>query len=140
MKHKIVGSLPYFTFLYTHFAIEHTGGHHKDIATPLDPVSHARGTSIYKATADAWYWTQKRTWDREFKRIRKHSLRSTGKEPSYFALYAYNIMFLYLCGHIALIVAVYAIFGQRGLVFQLWHTVGSVFWLEMVNYLEHVGL
>ena len=32
--HKIVGSIPFFTYYYTHFGIEHTQGHHKDIATP----------------------------------------------------------------------------------------------------------
>lgn len=31
-----------------HFTIYHLNGHHKDVATPLDPASAAKGVSLYE--------------------------------------------------------------------------------------------
>ena len=115
MKHKVVGSIPYFSFCYTHFAIEHTGGHHKEIATPTDPVSHLGGTSMFRGIMNACIYTQYNTWLREFDRIRKHSIKEYGCEPSYFSLLAYNLMFLYACMHAAMLTTIYAVFGYETL-------------------------
>lgn len=46
----------------------------------------------------------------------------------------------YACLHVAMLGAIGYFFGQRGLYFQAWYTVGGVFWLEAVNFLEHYGL
>lgn len=34
--------------LYIHFTIAHVYGHHKDVATPLDPASAVKGESVYQ--------------------------------------------------------------------------------------------
>jgi alkane 1-monooxygenase len=36
------------TSLYMHFFIEHNRGHHKNVATPLDPASSRLGESLYR--------------------------------------------------------------------------------------------
>jgi hypothetical protein len=33
---------------YLHYAIEHNYGHHKNVATPLDPASAPKGMSVYE--------------------------------------------------------------------------------------------
>lgn len=45
--HKICGTLVYSKALYSHFFIEHIKGHHKLVATPLDPASAEMGESLY---------------------------------------------------------------------------------------------
>lgn len=117
MKHKIIGSLPYFSSLYSHFAIEHTGGHHKDIATPNDPVSHKVGSNLYGAIFSAVVRTHTHTWNREIERIKKHTLSAKGREPSYLEYAMYNVMVAFFVMHVALILSVYALFGKTGLLF-----------------------
>lgn len=34
--------------MYMHFTTEHLYGHHKNVATPLDPASAEKGVSLYK--------------------------------------------------------------------------------------------
>ena len=46
---KVMGSVPYSQFFYTHFWVEHTRGHHKYIGTPEDPVFHDVGVNVYQA-------------------------------------------------------------------------------------------
>ena len=137
--HKVVGSIPFFTYYYTHFGIEHTQGHHKDIATPEDAVFPARGTNIYVAMAQAWYRTHISTWFREAARIEKH-FEKNGKKPSLVDYCLYNLMFAYFVMHAGLTIFIYKFFGWGGLWFQTWHVVSGVFWTEMINYLEHYGL
>ena len=46
--HKICGTLAYSKVLYSHFFIEHTKGHHKNVATPMDPATSRIGESLYR--------------------------------------------------------------------------------------------
>lgn len=46
--HKIFGTLEYSKVLYSHFFIEHTKGHHKNVSTPLDPASSEIGETLYE--------------------------------------------------------------------------------------------
>ena len=32
---------------YSHFALEHTKGHHQNVATPNDPASAKKGQTVY---------------------------------------------------------------------------------------------
>ena len=45
--HKIAGTLAYSKMLYSHFFIEHVKGHHKWVATPIDPATSVTGQSFY---------------------------------------------------------------------------------------------
>ena len=77
-----MGSIPYCTFFYSHFCMEHVSGHHKDIATKFDAVSHDRGAWFYTAIPKAVWATHVNTWNRECERIRKHYMTQRATEPS----------------------------------------------------------
>jgi len=66
---KLVGNIPYTEAFYSHFWDEHTKGHHKDIATPLDPVCHDVGVDCYTGLVKAVYGTHVKTWQRENARL-----------------------------------------------------------------------
>ncbi len=62
------------TSLYPHFFIEHNRGHHKNIATPLDPASSRYGENIY-----AFYFRTVKdsylsAWHLENRRLRKKNV------------------------------------------------------------------
>lgn len=44
---KMIGSFAYEKFFYAHFLDEHIYGHHKHMATPLDPCSAELGETVY---------------------------------------------------------------------------------------------
>ena len=122
--HKIAGSVPYFQFFYSHFYDEHVKGHHKTIATEEDPVSHAKGKTVYRAYIDSVIGSHISTWNREMKRVG----------------FIKNRMIQFFMLHLAMVATIYKVAGIGGVKFQLlFATLGS-FWLEAVNYLEHYGL
>ena len=137
---KILGSIPYCTFYYSHFCTEHVSGHHKDIATKHDAVSHEKGTSFYYAIVRGICATHLNTWNRECERIRKYYLTRDSKEPSFYKYIVYNLMTAFFCLHVLITVAIYKIFGMGGLYFQFLHVLTGLFWAEAVNYIEHYGL
>ena len=51
-----------------------------------------------------------------------------------------NRMIHYLLIHIGICISIYKIFGFSSLKYQGFYTITGIFWLEMVNYLEHYGL
>ena len=42
----MIGTLTMARNLYMHFAIEHVHGHHKNVATPVDPSSARKGEKL----------------------------------------------------------------------------------------------
>lgn len=132
---KVLGSIPYYTAFYSHFAGEHTQGHHKHVASPLDANFVPRGDSIYWSILKSWYKTHIYTWNREASRITKFYLDTTGQEAPLFARILYNVMTAYFFLHACLALAIYKVFGMGGLYFQLWHVVSSITWIEQTNYL-----
>ena len=124
-------------FCYSHFWDEHTKGHHKYIATPDDPVCHEMGTNFYLAIPKAVIGTHTSTWTREVERI-KRELKV--KEVSLFTNLTQNRMVYYFIFHCAMLTTIHHNFGMGGLKFQMMYTMQGMFWLEMVNFLEHYGL
>ena len=55
-------------------------------------------------------------------------------------LVLYNRMTHYFILHVSMCYTIYQCFGYGGLKFQILYTIQGIFWLEMVNYLEHYGL
>ncbi len=117
--------------LYMHFFIEHNRGHHKNIATPLDPATSRRGESLYA------FWFRSVTdgylsaWKLENSRLRK-------KGERIFSLK--NQMVVFQMIQITMVVFIFFFFGWiAGLAFLGAATVGFLL-LETVNYIEHYGL
>jgi len=133
--HKFFGNLPYQQALYSHFWDEHTKGHHKDIATDIDPVSHPRGTSFYFAMVRAIYGTHITTWNRETERIRKSIPKISVLQI--IMLYRRTHYFILHCIQLS---TCYVLFGFSSVRFMLIYGILGIFWLEVVNYIEHYGL
>ena len=63
---------------YGHFFIEHNRGHHRDVATPLDPASSRMGESIYRFVLREMPGALKRAWALESDRLRRDHTGTLG--------------------------------------------------------------
>jgi len=67
--HKFVGTVTYSKILYSHFALEHGGGHHRNIATPVDPATAKKGENFYTFALRSAYGGFVGSWRRERNRL-----------------------------------------------------------------------
>ena len=44
---KSIGTLTFTKMLYSHFLLEHSSGHHRNVATPDDPATAVQGETFY---------------------------------------------------------------------------------------------
>lgn len=126
-----LAKLSLLSTLYTHFFIEHNRGHHARVATPEDPASARRGEMVYtfwcRSVAGSWL----SAWHLEARRLRKRGRR---------VLSWHNQMLRLQLLQLALLVAVYAVFGLAAVLGFLATSAIGILLLETVNYLEHYGL
>ena len=66
--HYFFGNILFFRVLFTHFPITHTQGHHKWVATPLDPGSAPQGQSVYPFAVRSMYYSFWMGWGIEKER------------------------------------------------------------------------
>jgi hypothetical protein len=102
--------------MYTHFWDEHTMGHHKHLATPLDPVSHEVGANIYTAIPKAIVGTHVKAWEREVERLSK--LSPTGQISTFENIIG-NRMHYYFVFNVSLCYTIYELLGYSALKWQL---------------------
>jgi len=118
---------------YSWWMDEHTEGHHKHVATPLDPASARRNESIYEFLPRTYYGSFKSAM-----RIEKERLKETGEHPVLqnrvygwlLATFAWATFLGKASGGNYL--KTYGVFAAQGLL-------GATL-LEFVNYVEHYGL
>lgn len=128
---QTLGKILLLPALYMHFFIEHNRGHHKNVATPLDPASARLGESVYAFWVRSVVGSYFNAWKLEAERLRKLSkpVLSWANEMLRFQVfqlaYLVSIGFLWSWTMVGYAIAI-AIFG-----FLL---------LECVNYIEHYGL
>ncbi len=116
---------------YAHFAIEHVYGHHRNVATPLDPATSRLGESFYRFLPRTVGGGLVSAW-----RIEKHQLAKKGR--SVFDLRNRMLRYLLIQG---LIYGGLAYMGGWILVlFFAGQAMIAITLLEIVNYLEHYGL
>ncbi|MEY2904495.1 MAG: hypothetical protein RJA52_511 [Bacteroidota bacterium] len=117
--------------LYTHFTIEHNLGHHKNVATDLDPASAKKNEPIYKF----WWRSVVGTYTNAWK-INHSILSRTNK--SFFSLH--NDL---LIGHILQAIYLITLFYFGGILLVIAGICIAIIGfllLESVNYIEHYGL
>jgi len=116
---------------YMHFFIEHNRGHHKNIATHLDPATSRRGENIYSFFIRSVSGGYISAWHLENARLRKKgvSVMSLQNEMVQFTI----IQVLFTLG-------ITLIFGWIGLVGFITAAIFGFLLLETVNYIEHYGL
>ncbi|MBK8698630.1 MAG: alkane 1-monooxygenase [Saprospiraceae bacterium] len=128
---KLMSKMLLATTLYLHFFIEHNRGHHRNVATDLDPASGKWGESIYvffiRTIRDSWI----SAWKLEGDRLKKANL-------PFWSIH--NEMLWYQFVHLTIIAAVASVYGLQVALLYLGSAIIGILLLETVNYIEHYGL
>lgn len=116
---------------YPHFSIEHVYGHHKNVATPLDPATSRLGESVYLFIPRVMFGSLKSAVHIELARVERKGIRWYSLRHR-LTRYALALVAIY-CG-IALVA------GGAGVLFFTLQSVIAFTLLEVINYVEHYGL
>jgi alkane 1-monooxygenase len=116
---------------YTHFCIEHVHGHHRHVATPLDPATARSGESFYAFLPRTVAGGLRSAWRIEVGLVAKRGLRWW---------HLRNRMLRYGLVQVAMYAAAWAITGPGGAVWLAAQAVIAFTMLEVINYVEHYGL
>lgn len=117
--------------LYQHFFIEHNRGHHKNVATDLDPASARRGEWVFafwgRSIAGSW----RSAWRLEQERLQKAG------QPFWSV---HNEMLRFQLWQGAWVAGIAGFLGWKALASALVIALIGVLLLETINYIEHYGL
>jgi alkane 1-monooxygenase len=116
---------------YGHFYVEHTRGHHKNVATPEDPASSKMGETFWAFLPRTMVGSLKSAWS-----IEKERLSRSGK--SVWSLDNDNLQAWAMT--VVLFALITAWLGWAALPFLIAQAFYGASLLEVVNYLEHYGL
>lgn len=117
---------------YMHFFIEHNRGHHKNIATDLDPASARKGESIYAFWLRSVFKSYLSAWRLECQRLKRA-----------------NVPFLSMENEMLVFTLIQLLYGAFvGLLVNNWWSFFAILMagvvgfllLETINYIEHYGL
>lgn len=134
---KGLGMLTYTKIFYSHFLLEHSAGHHRNVATPEDPATAIRGENFYSFMIRSVVGGNLNTWQREVSRLQ---VKYDVKKLSLKALILENRMSWFVALHIVMSCVILKVFGCRALLFQIWYSFTGVLFIELINYTEHYGL
>ncbi|MEM9822117.1 MAG: alkane 1-monooxygenase [Bacteroidota bacterium] len=119
------------TALYMHFFIEHNRGHHKNVATELDPASARYGESLYTFWIRSTVGSYLHAWKLERERLAKQQIPSFSWQ---------NEMVWYQLIQIGYLIGVGLLFGWAMVPYAIAVAILGFLLLETVNYVEHYGL
>ncbi len=117
--------------LYVHFLVEHNRGHHRFVATPLDPASARRGETLYRFWPRTLWGSFRHAW-----RLQADRMARLGRpwwHPG-------NELVPGTLAQLVLLAAVATWGGPLALAVHLGAAAVAVLLLETVNYVEHYGL
>ncbi len=117
--------------LYLHFFIEHNRGHHKNVATELDPASANLGENVYSFWVRSVVGSWLSAWE-----IANADQQKKG-QPVFSPKNEMVVFHLVQLGWLA---AAFYFFGTKGLLGTVAIAVVGFLLLETVNYIEHYGL
>lgn len=133
---KLAGTWAYTKFMYSHFLDEHLQGHHKGVATLEDPATARRNESLYAFIPRSVIGGHLNTWKREVKRIKKEF----GDDVPLSLMLFNNKMVTYFIIHASICGSILFFLGWSSLKYQFMYTLFGMFFLELINYIEHYGL
>jgi alkane 1-monooxygenase len=116
---------------YGHFFVEHNRGHHRHVATPVDPASSRLGESFWRFLPRAMVGSLRSAWALERTR-----LANLGQGPFTWANHNLQAWSMTVVFYGVLTV----LLGWPALLFLLVQAFYAASLLEVVNYLEHYGL
>ena len=128
---QFFGELLLLTSLNTHFLPYHNGGHHFNVATPMDSATARKNEPLYIFWIRSHFSSYAEAWQLENKRM-----KDTGQSKFSFQ----NRMLVYLLANIIVITSIYYFYGWFVLAAFLFAAVIGILLLETVNYIEHYGL
>tara|TARA_B100000941_G_C28396934_1_gene495876 strand:- start:348 stop:956 length:609 start_codon:yes stop_codon:yes gene_type:complete len=114
-----------------HFTMEHNYGHHKNVATELDPASAKKGQNLYHFWITSVFGQYKNAWKIQMKLLKN-------KRVSFFSLENKLLFFLLYMG--LYLITIYFWLGEGALLLAFLAGVISFLFLETINYIEHYGL
>lgn len=129
------------TSLYLHFFIEHNRGHHKNIATPLDPATARLNENVYtfyfRSITGAW----KSAWELEAHRLKKLNLSFWSWDNEMLRYQTIQVLYLLILFFAFSWIGPYGWeSGAVVLVSCILSAIVGMLLLETVNYIEHYGL
>jgi alkane 1-monooxygenase len=113
------------------YSIEHVYGHHRHVATPLDPASARLGESLYRFALRVLPGEFKSALEIERQRLQKLKLPF---------LHYRNRMLRYAVEMALIYLVIAVVYGWRGVAFFAGQGAVAVFLLAAVNYMQHYGL
>jgi len=116
---------------YLHFFIEHNKGHHKQVATPLDPASARRGESLYTFYPRTLIGSYVSAWHIAARDCQKKGVSNISWR---------NEMIQFTVIQVAMLSGIGYFFGPTILFSYLASALIGILLLESVNYIEHYGL
>lgn len=116
---------------YMHFYVEHNRGHHKNVATPLDPASASKGETLYGFWIKSVVGSYVSAWRIQLKQLSKNN-------SLFFSLK--NEMLLFHFAEMVYILLIGFFFGAAVLGWVILAGVFGFLLLETINYIEHYGL
>jgi len=116
---------------YGHFYVEHTRGHHKNVATPDDPASSKMGESFWAFLPRTISGSLKSAWKIERERLARTGKSVWSLDNDNLQAWAMTVLFFG---------AVTVWLGIAVLPFLLLQAFFGAALLEVINYIEHYGL
>lgn len=128
---RALGELLMTSTCYTHFCIEHVRGHHRNVATPLDPATARFGETVFAFLPRTLAGSLASAWRLEGKRVaaRGYGLLGLGDRRI-----RYPLVFA------GVVIALWMGAGVTGVAFFVAQSLVAVLLLEIINYVEHYGL
>ncbi len=119
------------TSLYQHFFIEHNKGHHKNVATPLDPSSARYNEPIYAFYFRTVIFSYISAWKIANDEMKKKDLPVLNWRNEMLQAHIVQLLFVAI---------IFFVFGWLVTLYFLAAALIGIALLETVNYIEHYGL
>ena len=133
---KMIGTWAYSKFMYSHFNDEHIKGHHKYLGTVDDAATARKYETVFEFILRSFVYSHINSWNREVKRIKKE----LGNDIPRILIFFNNKMVMYFIFHISILACIVFFLGANALKYQFCYTFWGIWFLEMINYIEHYGL
>ncbi len=117
--------------LYLHFFVEHNRGHHKNIATDLDPASSKLNETVYAFWIRSVWGGYMSAWKIEAQDLKRDNISVYSMRNQMIVFQLIQILYLSICYYFA---------GVFGLLVSIIIAIIGFLMLETVNYIEHYGL
>ncbi len=128
---QLLAKLHLLTSQYLHFFIEHNKGHHKHVATPIDPASARLGENLWMFYPRTIVGSYKNAWAIANKEAKRNGQNALGLQ---------NEMVQFTMVQLGMLAIIFYFFGAKILLCYLFAALMGILLLEAVNYIEHYGL